>query len=1212
MAGARWFVICVVMVVARKSGSLSLRETEENAASRWLTQLNKALMSVRFETTEADWNYATNITEDNQQQKLLREEKLAAFAKEAALNASHFKWQDFSNNMKRQFKKITDIGTAILPENKLNQMNRLAADLTKMYSTAKVCDRPNHPRNECFPLDPDLTEIMAKSRNWNELLWAWKGWRDASSRQMSGMYTHFIEFQNEAAQTNGYADTGDYWRAKYETADFEQQLARLWRQVRPLYEQLHAYVARKLRTHYKDHEFPSSGHIPAHLLGNMWAQTWTNIKDIVRPYPNKTSVDVTSEMLRQGYNATRLFLVSEEFFTSLGLIPMPEEFWNNSMIRRPSDGREVVCHASAWDFFNQKDFRIKQCSEVTQEWLFTTHHEMGHIQYFLQYKDQPVWFRDGANAGFHEAIGDVMELSVNTPAHLHKIGLLPILDDDSETDINYLMSVALKKVAFLPFGYLIDQWRWKVFSGEAKPADYNKAWWKLRCQYQGVAPPVERTSDDFDPGAKFHVPNNTPYIRYFVSFIVQFQFHKALCDAAGHHGPLHQCDIYRSKEAGKLIGDMLKLGSSVPWTEAMLKIAGTREMDAAPLLEFFRPVIKFLEKENEGHRIGWDENCPDAPKWADVLEEEAKEWLRGYNADVQEILSASVAASWAYSTNLTEHNQNVSLVANAKVSAFEKKEVQSASRFPWKNFTDPLVRREFAKITNMGNSILPADELGRLHKLRAQMQQIYSTARVCDKPGDTSGQCYPLDPDVTNLMATSVDWDELLWAWVGWRNVTGREMPELFEQFVSLQNRAARTNGYADQGAYLRSEYQEDGSVADPGYDFERDIERLWREVRPLYEQLHAYARRRLQSRYVNETFPQTGHIPAHLLGNMWAQSWSGIESLLRPFPNKTGVDVTEELQRQGYDATRIFKLSEEFFTSLGLISMPKEFWNKSMITKPADRDVVCHASAWDFYNQKDFRIKQCTEITMPWVITTHHEMGHIQYYLQYKDQPVNFRRGGNPGFHEAIGDVMALSVSTPKHLQEIGLLKAYTPDAEVDLNFLMSQSLKKLAFLPFGYLIDQWRWDIYAGRVSRDTYNEKWWEARCRFQGISPPVERNPRTDFDAGAKYHVPANTPYIRYFVSHILQFQFQKSLCEAAGHEGPLYTCDIYRSKKAGKLIGDMMKLGSSVPWPEALVTITGSRRMSAEPLVEYFAPLLRWLKEENRGHSIGWNEMCRSA
>ncbi|TMS22647.1 Angiotensin-converting enzyme [Larimichthys crocea] len=463
------------------------------------------------------------------------------------------------------------------------------------YSVAQVC----RPDKTCHPLDPDLQKIMAESRDYDELLFAWKGWRDAAGKVIRQDYKRYVELANKAATLNGHSDNGAFWRSLYETPTFEEDLETLWKELEPLYQNVHAYVRRALYKNYGPERINLKGPIPAHLLGNMWAQTWSGIMDLVMPYPDATQVDATPAMVAQGWNPIRMFQESDRFFTSLGLLPMPPEFWNKSMLEKPSDGRQVVCHASAWDFYNRKDFRIKQCTVVTMDDLITVHHEMGHVQYFLQYKDQPVSFRDGANPGFHEAIGDVLALSVSTPKHLQSIGLLDKVESNHESDINFLMNMALDKIAFLPFGYLMDQWRWKVFDGRIPSTEYNKEWWNLRMKYQGLCPPVTRTEDDFDPGAKFHIPANVPYVsstRLCVKLLTMW-------------GPLHTCDIYKSKEAGKLLGDVMKLGFSKPWPEAMAMITGQPKMTAQPLMQYFKPLIDWLETENNKNNEvrGWPE-----------------------------------------------------------------------------------------------------------------------------------------------------------------------------------------------------------------------------------------------------------------------------------------------------------------------------------------------------------------------------------------------------------------------------------------------------------------------------------------------------------------------------------------------------------------------------------------------------------------------------
>ncbi|XP_058287739.1 angiotensin-converting enzyme isoform X2 [Hylobates moloch] len=508
-----------------------------------------------------------------------------------------------NTTIKRIIKKVQDLERAALPAQELEEYNKILLDMETTYSVATVC----HTNGSCLQLEPDLTNVMATSRKYEDLLWAWEGWRDKAGRAILQFYPKYVELINQAARLNGYVDAGDSWRSMYETPSLEQDLERLFQELQPLYLNLHAYVRRALHRHYGAQRINLEGPIPAHLLGNMWAQTWSNIYDLVVPFPSAPSMDTTEAMLKQGWTPRRMFKEADNFFTSLGLLPVPPEFWNKSMLEKPTDGREVVCHASAWDFYNGKDFRIKQCTTVNLEDLVVAHHEMGHIQYFMQYKDLPVALREGANPGFHEAIGDVLALSVSTPKHLHSLNLLSSEGDSDEHDINFLMKMALDKIAFIPFSYLVDQWRWRVFDGSITKENYNQEWWSLRLKYQGLCPPVPRTQGDFDPGAKFHVPSSVPYIRYFVSFIIQFQFHEALCQAAGHTGPLHKCDIYQSKEAGQRLATAMKLGFSRPWPEAMQLITGQPNMSASAMLSYFKPLLDWLRTENElhGEKLGW-------------------------------------------------------------------------------------------------------------------------------------------------------------------------------------------------------------------------------------------------------------------------------------------------------------------------------------------------------------------------------------------------------------------------------------------------------------------------------------------------------------------------------------------------------------------------------------------------------------------------------
>ncbi|CAG5132175.1 unnamed protein product [Candidula unifasciata] len=552
------------------------------------------------------WVAETNITDYNQEQAVQQLVIASTFDKKMRTAALKFNQSAMPPDIKRQLSKITEIGVSAQPnETKVAELSNVTSEMESIYGTAKVCITPN----SCLPLEPDITQIMATSRNYSELLALWSGWSNQTGRKMKHLYTRYVELNNEAVRFLGYNDTGEMWRSGYESDTFISEVRDLFDQLTPLYQHLHAFVRRRLRKVYGDSNFPSTGHIPAHILGDLWAQQWDHLIDILKPYQNKSALDVTPEMVSQNYTVNRIFRTAENFFVSLGFDEMVPTFWNLSMLEKPTDGRDVVCHASAWDFGDQKDFRIKMCTVITQQDLMTVHHEMGHIVYYMQYKDQPIIYREGANDGFHEAVGDVMTLSVQTPEHMKKLNLVKEIPSDKETDLNVLMNMALQKVAFLPFGFLIDQWRWSVFSGATTPDTYNKDWWDLRCHLQGVSPPIARSEEDFDPGAKFHVAAGVPYLRYFISFIIQFQFHKAACQAANHTGPLHRCDIYNNTAAGQKLRDMLKLGSSKPWQEAMKQLTGEEKMSAQPLMEYFKPLLDFLREQN-GNDYGWDPHCP--------------------------------------------------------------------------------------------------------------------------------------------------------------------------------------------------------------------------------------------------------------------------------------------------------------------------------------------------------------------------------------------------------------------------------------------------------------------------------------------------------------------------------------------------------------------------------------------------------------------------
>jgi len=570
-------------------------------ARKFLDDASKRLLDLSIEAGRAAWVQENFITEDTQILAAARAEVLTGVAVDLAKQATRFDDVQLDADLRRQMELLKR--SLVLPSpadpKKNAELSRLAASLGAQYGSGKYCPPGG---GECKSL-PDVEDIMRNSRDPKELLDTWVGWHKISP-PMRADYARLVEIANEGSRELGYKDTGALWRSKYDMpADaFGPELDRLWGQLKPLYDSLHCYTRARLNQKYGDAVVPLDQPIPAHVLGNMWAQQWDQIYDVVAPPSADPGYDLTKVLQDKKVDEVGMVKYGEKFFVSLGFAPLPQTFWERSLFKKPQD-RDVVCHASAWDIDNKDDLRIKVCVKINDEDFRTVHHELGHNFYQRAYNNLPFLFQDSANDGFHEAVGDTIALSI-TPEYLKEVGLIDQVPDASK-DIGLLMRKALEKVAFLPFGLLIDQWRWKVFSGEVKPADYNKAWWDLRLKYQGVRPPVARSEADFDPGAKYHVPANTPYMRYFLADILQFQLHRGLCQAAGFKGPLHRCSIYGNKEAGARLARMLELGASRPWPDALEAVTGQRQMDATAISDYFAPLKTWLDQQNQGQKCGW-------------------------------------------------------------------------------------------------------------------------------------------------------------------------------------------------------------------------------------------------------------------------------------------------------------------------------------------------------------------------------------------------------------------------------------------------------------------------------------------------------------------------------------------------------------------------------------------------------------------------------
>jgi peptidyl-dipeptidase A len=585
----------------KKTGDTPVPTDEE--AKKFVAEVDAELRKHWVEGAKAEWAKATNITDETEAAAAKANAATMAYETKAIQAATKFDAYEGDPDAKRQITLLKLTSTLPAPDDdaKRTELAQTMAKLEGMYGKGKYCKSPKDKK--CRDLG-QLEEVLMNERDYDKQLDAWTGWHDVA-KPMRPLYQRFVELGNEGAKNIGYADMGVLWRSRYDMPPeaFDAEVERLWGQVEPLYESLHCHVRAKLHDKYGD-KVPASGPIPAHLLGNMWQQDWQNLYPMLEPFPGEPSIDVTKALKAKKVDELKMVKMGEAFFTSLGMDALPATFWERSLFKQPPKPREVVCHASAWDVELNNDLRIKMCIKIDHENLVTIHHELGHNYYYMNYYEKPVLYQSGANDGFHEAIGDAIALSI-TPEYLKQIGLLDQISDNDKGVVNKQMQDALGKISFLPFGKLIDQWRYDVFAGKVGPDKYNASWWDLKLKYQGVAPVEPRGEDYFDPGAKYHIPGNTPYARYFLAHILQFQFHKAMCDLAGHKGALHTCSIYGSKEAGAKLKAMLAMGSSKPWPDAMEALTGTREMDAAALMEYFAPLKEYLDDQNKGRTCGW-------------------------------------------------------------------------------------------------------------------------------------------------------------------------------------------------------------------------------------------------------------------------------------------------------------------------------------------------------------------------------------------------------------------------------------------------------------------------------------------------------------------------------------------------------------------------------------------------------------------------------
>lgn len=589
------------IVIAATLAGASPAPTAQDA-SAFVAQAETVLVALSEEGNRINWINANFITEDTDWLAAKFGGKATATSVGLAKQAARFDAVavDAVTRRKLNFLKQGIVLPAPDTPGAADELNQITTRLQSTYGKGKGTYKGQPV------VGNDLEEKMGAERDPALLTEMWTSWHDTVGKPMKADYARMVEIANAGARELGYKDTGAMWRSGYDMPpdDFARLMDKLWDQLQPFYRQLHCNVRKGLNARYGDAVQPRTGPIRADLLGNMWAQEWGDVYDMTKPKGASEAFDMTGLLVKADYTPVKMAQTADGFFQSLGFAPLPQTFYERSLFTKPAD-REVVCHASAWDIDNKDDVRIKMCTKVNGNDFVVVHHEIGHNIYQRAYKDQTILFQNSANDGFHEAVGDFIALSV-TPDYLVKIGLLDARDlPPASADLSMLYKSALDKMAFLPWGLLVDKWRWQVFAGDLTLETYNQGWWKLRLDYQGVVPPVARPVDAFDPGAKYHIPGNTPYARYFLARVLQFQFHEAACKQAGWKGPIHRCSIYGNREVGERFGKMLEMGASRPWPDALEAATGSRQMDAGAMVRYYQPVMDYLKRDNRGERCGW-------------------------------------------------------------------------------------------------------------------------------------------------------------------------------------------------------------------------------------------------------------------------------------------------------------------------------------------------------------------------------------------------------------------------------------------------------------------------------------------------------------------------------------------------------------------------------------------------------------------------------
>ncbi|CDW53617.1 angiotensin converting enzyme [Trichuris trichiura] len=1068
--------------------------------------------------------------------------------------------------------------------------------------------------------------LMANSTDVSLLNETWTNWHDRKHGPFDQLLEEAVALSNKGANNSGFSDTTEVWEKSYEMDNLEAKARKLWIEILPFYEQLHAFVRFNLQFIYVD-QFNISA-LPAHILGSVTAASWTALFQKTAPCSDCPIVNREETLLRLNYTSSRIAEVADRFFQSLGMPPMTESFWKNSDFSPSYDLPES--YTSVWDMFGKDDYRMLASSQVTWKNFLAIHKAMARIQYFMHYANQSIVFRQAPNLALYEAIEGFVALVVSSSDSLGTACLTKAKRVDS---LNLLMMQALELLPQLALDHVTDLWKWKVFRSTVPRKKWNSEWWSLRHQYQGIVPPTPRGENSFDPPNELAWPLDLPSMHSFLGKIMQFQIFQHMCNLSGHVGALHLCNLRGNKRVGEKLAEMLRLGSSVHWSKALKMVASREAISVQPLLDYFKPLLEFLNEtnNNKSNCYGWGfrwpldvdqtlpkPRCDEHMDWPfdQVRKEELRlnDFLRTNEIKMQAAYQQAAKAEWRYVVSKTDLNEKLMMDAVAERIALENEQAEAANALKVTQICDPKKRRLLKRIAKRGLSLSTEDGELFISALR-NMTLAYKATFVCaiDKPGcnesaNRADRWY-LKPDLDNILATSNDTELLEYVWTEWRRKVGQRVLPSFKELIRAFNSVANRSGYEDAGAWWQSFYEES--------NLNEMSEQLWKTILPFYEILHAHVRHSLLGQFLNDTKEST--IPAHLLRNMWANDWSRILDVTETSaPQSFVVQATEQMIQQNYTMLQMAREADEFFKSIGLPRMDNFFWNNSIFGTQGLCRKECQSVAMDFYNGKDFAISHCGRVSLQDLATYHRLMAHVHYFIAYSNQPVKFREGANPAFHEAIAGAIGLSVTSIEHMKKLNLLdheegnESLSPSidshdmSQLELKYLYAKALEIVPSLPHAYVTDLYRWKIMNGTIEMNELNNAWWKLKKTYQGIAPPVAPS-YENFDAGSEYSVVHNIPQIQRFFGQIMQFQIYQALCNQSGHVGPLHRCDIANSTKAGQTLYRALSLGSSIPWPDALRLITNSDRVSAKPMLDYFEPLINWLKAkvEQNDECYGW-------